>query len=188
MALKTDYLGIEKSNENTMLTFLLGKQIFALPINQVRQIIEMVTITTLPQYKDFVKGIINFHGTVVPVVNMRLFLQMPEIELGMHTPLILVHQQNWLLGLIVDEVLDVLTLNPDQILVPKKIFPESFGEAPMLKGMIHEKKATIMLLDIDLLFKSQQVQSITSKKQPTRPRTHKDPGLKAEEKPLEMQK
>jgi purine-binding chemotaxis protein CheW len=87
----------------TIVTFCLGSQTYALPITPVRQIIEMVTITPLPQINHTVAGVINFHGTLAPVINLRRYLGLDEIPLQLHTPIILVNIFERVVGLIVDQ-------------------------------------------------------------------------------------
>ena len=66
---------ISKSEQQVIVvTFTLGSQTYALPIAPVRQIIEMVTITPLPQINHTIAGVINFHGVIAPVINMRRLL------------------------------------------------------------------------------------------------------------------
>ncbi len=141
----------------SMVTFRLDRQVFALPIKPIRQIIEMVTITPIPQVNGAVEGVINFHGTLVPVVNLCAYLSLPKKTLHLHTPIILVSIFDRLTGLIVDEVLDVLDQPESQIIHPKDILPEGLGEAPLLRGMVPAQEHMVILLDLDQLFRPQQV-------------------------------
>jgi purine-binding chemotaxis protein CheW len=143
-----------------MVTFRLGSQTYALPIAPVRQIIEMVTITPLPQGNHTIAGVINFHGTLVPVINLRRYLGLDEISLQLHTPIILVNISERLVGLIVDQVLDVLERPADQIIDPSSILLEEMGEIPLLKGLIQSQDGSILLLNLEQLFKSSQARSL----------------------------
>jgi len=137
----------------TIVTFRLGSQTYALPIKPVRQIIEMVTITPLPQINHTVAGVINFHGIWVPVINLRRQLSLADAPLQLHTPIILVNISERLVGLIVDQVLDVLARSADQIIDPGSILLEEMGEIPLLQGLIQSKDGSILLLNLEQLFK-----------------------------------
>jgi len=139
----------------TIVTFRLGSQVYAFPITLVRQIIEMVKITPLPQVSQNVVGVINFHGTMVPVINLRCHLGVAEAPLKLHTPIILVNVLEKLVGLIVDQVLDVIDLAADQIIDPRIILTKEMGEVPILNGLIQVKEGTILLFNLEQLLKSQ---------------------------------
>ncbi|MFB0546911.1 MAG: chemotaxis protein CheW, partial [Anaerolineae bacterium] len=124
----------------------------------VVQIIEMVTITPLPQVSNVVEGVINVRGSVIPVVNLRRHFGLPEATLQLHTPIILVEASERMIGLIVDEVIDVLSLLADQITRPASILPEGLGEAPLLQGLARTPHGMVLLLDLDHLFLPSQAQ------------------------------
>lgn len=101
--------------ELPVLTFYLANQEYALPVTAVVQIIEMVTITSLPQTIPAIPGVINYRGKIVPVMDLRLKVGLPYKPYGLHTPIILVDFRDGLLGLIVDSVNLVLDIDPRQI-------------------------------------------------------------------------
>lgn len=145
--------------EDTLLhlvTFRLGSQIYALPIEPIRQVIEMVTITPIPQVRSSVEGVINYHGVTVPVVNLREHLGMPKTALLLHTPIIMVSDAGRLVGLIVDEVLAVLDLPRTQAAKPQDILPTGLGKTSLLCGMFHTDGDTVLILDIENLFAPQE--------------------------------
>ncbi len=136
----------------SLVTFRLEQQVYALPIEPIRQIIEMITVTAVPQVKKSIEGVINFHGLPVPVINLRRQLSLPPIALQLHTPIILVTLSNRLVGLIVDEVLEVLNLPQSQVIHPEMILPNGVGEASALHGLIQMEGKTVLCLDLDHLF------------------------------------
>jgi purine-binding chemotaxis protein CheW len=158
----------ELSMENTMIkdtplhlvTFRLGAQVYALPIEPIQQVIEMVTITPVPQVRASVEGVINFHGATVPVVNLREHLGMPKIPLKLHTPIVMAFVSGRLVGLIVDEVLAVLDLPSTQMVIPQDILPEGLGKTSLLRGLFHANGDTILVLDIEHLFAPQEATAL----------------------------
>jgi purine-binding chemotaxis protein CheW len=137
-----------------LVTFQLDRQMYALPIEPIQQIIEMVTVTPVPQVNHSVEGVINFRGKAVPVVNMRKHLGMNKIPLKLHTPIILIAFDKYLVGLIVDEVKNVLSCAASDVVAPRTILPEGLGETPLLKGLLRSNETVVLLLDVDHLFQA----------------------------------
>ncbi|HEY74457.1 MAG: hypothetical protein DRJ03_05875 [Chloroflexi bacterium] len=146
--------------QRNMVVFRLHQQTYALPIEPILQIVEMVAITPIPQVSHAVEGVVNVHGATVPVVNLRRHLGLPEKALQLHTPILLVQTADWTVGLIVDEVADVLDLPAEQIARPADILPEGLGEAPVLQGLAHTKNGAILLLNLDHLFLPDQARAL----------------------------
>lgn len=147
----------QESAVRNLMAFRVDRQTYALPIEPIVQIVEMVAITPIPQVNDAVEGVINVRGTMVPVVNLRRHLGLPEACLQLHTPLILAQTGDRIVGLIVDEVIDVLDLPAGQITRPTDILPHGLGEAPLLQGLAHTSNGLVLVLDLDRLFSPDRV-------------------------------
>src|SRR6056297_2273186 len=78
----------ENNETNSYLTFKLGKEEFGVHVSQVLNILEMTKITDVPQSPDFMKGVINLRGMVLPVIDIRIKFDMPEIEYTNNTCII----------------------------------------------------------------------------------------------------
>ena len=148
------------ADQRTLVAFRLDQQTYVLPIEPIVQIIEMVTITPIPQVNNMVEGVINVRGAPVPVVNLRRHLGLPEAALQLHTPIVLAHVGKLMVGLIVDEVLDVLSLSGGQIIHPADILLEGLGGGAMLQGLAHTSDGMVVLLDLDHLFLPHQAQAL----------------------------
>ncbi len=143
-----------------LMTFRLNQQTYALPIEQITQIIEMVTITPIPQVNPSMEGVINVHGATVPVVNLRRHLGLPPGQLQLHTPLVLAQANGRMVGLIVDQVTDVLSLTPSQVTRPADVLPDGLGDVPLLQGLVHTKNGMVLLINLDRLFSLGQAQGL----------------------------
>lgn len=146
------------NSHHVLMTFRLDRRTYALPIEPIVQIIEMVTITPIPQVNHSVEGVVNVRGTAVPMVSLCRHLGLPDTRLQLHTPIILVQTRGRMVGLIVDEVIDVLKLPADQMIRPTDILPEGLGEAPLLLGLAHTASGPVLLLNLDCLFSFNEAQ------------------------------
>jgi chemotaxis signal transduction protein len=143
-----------------LLTFRLAEQTYALPIEPVVRIIEMVTITPIPHVGSPVEGVINVRGEPVPVINLRRHFGLSEIPLGLHTPVVLVQSGKQTFGLIVDEVTDVISLSHDGISNVADMLPEGMAESPILSGIAQIEHETVLLLDVEHLLVPTHVQAL----------------------------
>jgi purine-binding chemotaxis protein CheW len=152
----------QPSEQYQLVTFLLERQMYALSIEPIVQIIEMVTITPIPQVDEAVEGVINLRGEPVPVINLRRHLGLPPARLQLRTPIILVRSAGRMLGLIVDQVIDMLSLSPSQVSRPNAILPQEMDVTPLLQGVAHTPEGTVLLLNLDHLFKPHHKESLAA--------------------------
>jgi purine-binding chemotaxis protein CheW len=152
----------QPSAQYQLVTFLLEEQMYALPIKPIVQIIEMVTITPIPQVDQAVEGVINVRGESVLVINLRRHLGLPPTRLQLRTPIILVRSAGRMLGLIVDQVIDMLSLAPNLVSRPGDILPQDMDVTPLLQGVAHTLEGTVLLLDLDHLFKPHYQESLAA--------------------------
>src|SRR5512139_388478 len=100
------------------LTYKLGEEVFALDISKVREILDYTTITKVPRTPEFMRGVINVRGSVVPVVDLRLKFGMTQTERTLGTCIIVleiaVEGETIVLGALADSVQEVIELEPEQ--------------------------------------------------------------------------
>jgi len=133
-----------------IIVFTLDEQRYALHLAAVRKTVRMVEITPLPQAPEMVLGVINFHGVVVPVLNIRRRFRLPERPAGLGDQLIIARTACRLVALVVDGVSDVVSLPPEQLVDPAGILPrlEYVEGVALLEGglvMIHDLDAFLSL-------------------------------------------
>ena len=141
---------IQHSASNRFLTFTLGKDMFALDIIGVREILDMTEITRIPHTPPSIRGVVNVRGAAVPVVDLRLRFGMQETAHTVHTRIINVEihkgDSMTVLGAIADSVKEVLELEADSI-VP----PPSMGASvntDFLRGIGKVNDKFLLVLDI----------------------------------------
>lgn len=148
-------MAVETITESTQyLTFKLEDELFALDIGKVREVLDFTTITKVPQTPDYMRGVINLRGSVVPVVDLRLKFGMVMAEQTVNTCVIIVEVElegeKVVMGAMADAVQEVLDLEPDQIEPPPRIGTKLNTE--FIKGMGKHNEQFIIILDIDKVF------------------------------------
>lgn len=128
------------------LTFRLGEEVFALEIGKVREVLDFTRVTKVPGAPEFMRGVINLRGSVVPVVDMRLKFGMNDSDRTVNTCIILVEfaldGESKILGALADSVQEVLEMGPDQIEPPPpdryaSQHPVHSGDGQMRGGVHH---------------------------------------------------
>ena len=146
------------------LTFKLDEEIFALDIAKVKEVLDFTEITKIPQTPEFMKGVINLRGGVVPVVDMRLKFGMSETVRTVNTCIIIVEVtimgETTVLGALVDSVQEVMDLEPGQIEPAPRIGTRLRTE--FIRGMGKRDNHFIMILDIDKVFSADELAMVES--------------------------
>jgi purine-binding chemotaxis protein CheW len=139
---------------NQYLTFKLRDEVFALDISKVREVLDFTDVTKVPQTPDFMRGVINLRGNVVPVVDMRLKFGLNQTEKTVNTCVIIteieVEGETTVVGAMADSVQEVLDLEPEQIEPPPRI--GSKLNTDFIMGMGKHNEQFIMILNIDKVF------------------------------------
>ena len=143
---------VELTDQETWLTFQLHHQTFAVPVDAVVQVIAMPTITPVPRMNRTVEGLINLRGEAVPVINLHRHLGLPEPRFQLHTPIMIVRARGQTIGLIADEVQEVIQFPAQAIVQPQDVLPEGLRDVPSLRGMTYMQSRLILLLEVDQLF------------------------------------
>jgi purine-binding chemotaxis protein CheW len=120
---RSDAPGAANDTVLAILTFMVAGQSYGLSVMEVVQIIEMVTITHLPRTPQAIQGIINVRGQIVPVLDLRLRFGLEAQPYRLHTPIILTDYQAHTLGIIVDQMGEVLVMSPEKLKPAEAILP-----------------------------------------------------------------
>jgi purine-binding chemotaxis protein CheW len=144
------------------LTFTLGDEDFALEIGKVREVLDYTTITKVPRMPEFLRGVINLRGNVVPVIDLRLKLGMHAIERTVDTCIviaeIMMDGEMTQVGALADSVKEVIALDPGQIAPPPKIGTKL--DNAFIKGMGQQDEKFLMILDIDRILSSDELAAV----------------------------
>jgi len=140
------------------LTYRLGEEVFALDISRVREVLDFTTVTRVPRTPEFMRGVINLRGSVVPVVDLRLKFGMTITERTVNTCVIIVEVtvdgETTLLGVLADSVQEVIELEADSIVPAPRIGARLNTE--FIQGMGERNGRFIIVLEIDKVFSSEE--------------------------------
>lgn len=136
-----------------LVVFKLGNEDYGLPIHKVQEINRMVPITRLPNTPDFMEGIINLRGRVIPVVNLRKRFGLPAKSDEDATRIIIVDIDGQTVGVVVDAVNEVIQMPGASIEPPPPTF---ILDARFIEGIGKLENSLIILLDIDQVLTSQE--------------------------------
>lgn len=149
----------EKTIMRQYLTFRLGDELFSLDVAQVREVLDLLPITKMPGTPEFMRGVINVRGGVVPVMDLRLKFGLPEAENTQNTRIVVmdldIGGESILLGALADSVHEVKDLSPGQIEKPPTI--GSRWRSDFIKGIGKSDDQFIIILDIDRVFSTDEL-------------------------------
>jgi purine-binding chemotaxis protein CheW len=147
------------------LTFKLEDEVFAIYVSQVREVLDLSPITKVPRTADFIRGMINVRGSIVPVVDLRLKFGLPPTENTLYTRVVVMEismdGEKVVLGALADSVHDVIDIDPDQIEPPPSIGTRRRSE--FIKGIGKVNDQFIIILDIDKVFSADELEVMTER-------------------------
>jgi purine-binding chemotaxis protein CheW len=141
-----------------LLTFTLGKEEYGIDILKVQEIRGYEAVTTIVNAPEFIKGVINLRGIIVPIVDMRIKFKLGNVSYNETTVVIVLNVANRVVGIVVDGVSDVTTLKSDDI----KPAPEFGGglDTKYLLGLGTVDERMLILVDIEKLMTSREMELI----------------------------
>lgn len=152
-------INTEMTQATQYLTYKLDEEIFAIDISKVREVLDFTAITKVPQTPDFMRGVINLRGSVVPIVDLRRKFGMTETERTVNTCIIIVEvsvdNERTILGALADSVQEVIDLEPDQIESAPRIGMRL--KTDFIKGMGKRDSQFVIILDIDKVFSAEEL-------------------------------
>lgn len=147
---------------STNLSFVLDQEIFATNVEHVLEILEVKPFTKVPKSPDFLKGVINLRGSVLPVVDLRRIFGLPSVEIGEDTCIVVlsveIDGEQITLGGLVDAVKEVLEIPNDQVEAAPSIGNKY--NADFIQGMWKKDDDFIMLLDVNGVFDREELEAI----------------------------
>ncbi|MBF0609906.1 MAG: chemotaxis protein CheW [Magnetococcales bacterium] len=152
-------MAIDKRKAERILTFTLDRELYAVNIAAVREILDMTDITRIPQAMEFMRGVVNLRGNAVPVMDLRQRFALPATEATVNTRIIIMEHRDdkeiTLMGALADSVKEVLELDPSQIDPPPRMGSRVNSE--YIRGIGKHENQFIILLDAHKVFSFEEV-------------------------------
>jgi purine-binding chemotaxis protein CheW len=138
-----------------LVTFRIGEEEFGVDILRVQEIIRIMEITRVPKSPDFVEGVINLRGKVIPIIDLRKRFGLEVKEHDKHTRIIVIEMNNMIVGFVVDAVSEVLRIPADTVEPPP---PAVMGgiDSEYISGVGKLEDRLLILLDLDKLLSQEE--------------------------------
>lgn len=141
------------------LTFIMANEEYGVDILSVQEIRGWEAATPIPNSPDFVKGVINLRGTIVPIIDLRLRFGLDQVEYGPMTVVIVLkvitEKGNKVIGIVVDAVSDVYALTADEMRQPPEMGDQV--NTTFIKGLADVQGKMVILLNIDVLLNLKEI-------------------------------
>ena len=138
--------------------FRIGRETFGLPIAMVREIVRVPEITNVPNAREYIEGVINLRGRIIPVVDLRKRFGDKAVEPSKKNRIIVVEMENRAVGLLVHSASEVLRIPPTEIEAPQNVFQE--GEMNYITGVGKLKGRLVILLDLTRVLQQGELRSL----------------------------
>jgi len=141
------------------LSFEIGDELFAVHVNHVQSIMEMTEITKIPDAPEYMLGVINLRGEVVPVIDSRIKLRMKAREADKNTSILVLevklNEIEMRIGALVDSVQEVFEIEDQNIKNPPRL--GNYYRSQFIYGMVEKNNKFVMLLDVDKIFSTKDL-------------------------------
>lgn len=155
-------LGYSEAEEHKSkyMTFKSGNEYFGLKIQYVNEIIQIQAITSVPETEDYIKGLINLRGKIIPVIDVRLRFGQEPFTYNDRTCIIVIQYNDMMVGLIVEKIADVVEIKDSDILPPPTISRSDQGNRKYIYGIGKIGDTVKLLLDPDKLLRDVDLTSV----------------------------
>lgn len=143
-----------------LVTFNIGEEEFGVDILKVQEIIRTMEITRVPRAPEFVEGVINLRGKVIPIIDMRTRFKLSKIAHDKHTRIIVVEISSMVVGFVVDSVSEVLRIPANTIEPPPPVV--SGLDSEYIRGVGKLDDRLLILLDLEKLLSHEEVGNVSS--------------------------
>ncbi|MFZ2162631.1 MAG: chemotaxis protein CheW [Sideroxyarcus sp.] len=156
--MQTNESSTAASEGRELLTFTLGSEEYGIDILKVQEIRGYDAVTTIANAPEFIKGVINLRGIIVPIVDMRIKFHLGKVEYDQFTVVIILNVAHRVVGIVVDGVSDVITLTAEQ-LKPAPEFSSTLG-TQYIMGLGTVDERMIIVVDIERLMTSSDMELV----------------------------
>ncbi len=149
---------VDNSEILQLVGFKIGQEEFGINILAVQEIIKIIDITTVPNASDYIAGVINLRGRIIPIVHLRKRLHMPVIETDKKTRIIVVEINDKTIGFVVDEVQEVLRISTDITEKPPELVAGVDSE--YITAVAKLENRLLILLDLEKTLANEELEEL----------------------------
>lgn len=150
----------DDTQKGKFMTFLTGKEHFGISISYVNEIIQMQPITAMPEVEDYIKGLINLRGKIIPVIDVRVRFKMEPIEYTDRTCIIVINVRSTVIGLIVEKIAEVDTIMDEDIVPPPTLGRKDSEQNKYVYGLARTGSTVKLLIDPEKLIKDEVLEKL----------------------------
>ncbi len=155
---------MEKQGQFQVVTFQLGQETYGVDIMDVKRIVGLREVREIPNAPPYVEGILNLRGVVTPIINLHKRFMFKNVELSDDDSLlsgfIILEINKMILGIMIDKILRVVTIDPVHIQPPPKMISGIGVE--YIQGVVNEEGNYVIILDIQKLFNPKELQQLST--------------------------
>ncbi len=140
------------TEQDKLVTFRLGNDLFAADIHDVERVLRYAAPTPVPDTPDYIEGVLDYQGRVVPIVNLRRRFELPPPPTGENMRTLVLNVSGEWIGVVVDAVTEVSAFDPAAVAAPPTLFRGLAGQ--YLRGIVRRGDRLIMYLDVSELLSS----------------------------------
>jgi len=148
----------EDSQKGKFMTFQTGKEYFGISISYVNEIIVMQPITAVPEVADYIKGLINLRGKIIPVIDVRARFKMEPKDYTDRTCIIVINVKSTVIGLIVEKIAEVDTISEEDIVPPPALGRRDSERNKYVYGLARTGETVKLLIDPEKLIRDEDLE------------------------------
>ena len=153
-------MGEIDTQQDKYVTFKTGNEYFGLKIEYVNEIVVMQEIAQIPESEEYIKGLINLRGKIIPVIDVRIRFKKEPVEYNDRTCIIVVNVKGTVVGLIVEKIAEVVEIKEEDVMEPPTIGNEEKSQNKYVYGIGKVGESVKLLLDPDRLIKDDDLEKM----------------------------
>ncbi len=157
--LMDDLDGREDTQRGMFMTFQIADECYGIAITYVQEIVGIQSITAVPETEDYIRGLINIRGKIIPVIDVRVRLKQPPREYTDRTCIIVTGVKSTVVGLIVDEIAGVITVDEKEIILPPSLSQSTAANSKYVFGLARVDNEVKLLLNPEKLIRDEDVET-----------------------------
>ncbi len=148
----------EDTQKGKFMVFQTGKESYGISISYVNEIVGMQPITAVPEVEDYIKGLINLRGRIIPVIDVRIRFKMEPVEYTDRTCIMIINVKSTTIGLIIEKIAEVDTIMDEDIVPPPSLGHKENEQNKYVYGLAKNGDSVKLLLDPEKLIRDEDME------------------------------